>query len=257
MKKSLFVLGLSLAAVGTSFGYDGTFGFGIEILGTGANATNNGVTTMYALDMTDNNALLPTGSTATLSTAWPTTSTEGAPTFNLGTFTTGNTLILTGGSLLTYQGTNGVVTNPDGSTTTTSDVVNSAALNYEIATGPGSGTFPSVNLSVNATNFDNPGNTRWSTETAGVNLLAGLAPGTYEISVYGSAATTETSVNSVSGTTTTAGGLGDVNGGANWGATFTVVPEPGTVSMLLLGLGGLIWSQKRFFKKFYRRQSKA
>ncbi len=228
MKTPLLIFALSLASVSAGFGYDGTFGFGIELTGTGANATNNGVTTLYVLDQTDPGDQSPTGSTAMQSLAWTAASTEGNPTFNLGTFTLGDTLTLNGGSLLSYQG-NG-------------DTVDSATVNYEVGTGPGSGTFPSDNLPLDAQNFGNAGNKRFALETGTTNLLAGLAPGTYELSVYGAAVTDGG-----------AGGLGETNGGANYGATFTVAaaaaaPEPGTTAMLLLGVGGLIWSQRRRFR---------
>lgn len=238
MKKSLLILALTLASTGTSFGYYGTFGFGIELTGTGAGATNNGVTTLYALDQTDNGDLLPTTSPkGMLSVAWTTASTEGTPTFNLGTFTTGDTLVLNGGSLLTYQGTD--------SGATSSDVVSSATLNYEVATGPGSGTFPNLSLPVNATNFGNTGNIRWATEANTTNLLAGLTPGTYVLSVYGSG----TTALAAGGTA----GFGDTNNGANWGATFTVVPEPGTVSLLLFGLGLLLLSQRELIRSMWNQ----
>src|SRR5271167_2718389 len=82
----------------------GVFGFGIELDGTGALATNSGTVTLYALDNGGTTRLLPTGSSATLSTAWTGASTPASPTFNLGTFVYGtNSLTLEGGSLLTYK----------------------------------------------------------------------------------------------------------------------------------------------------------
>jgi len=235
MKIKLLAFGLILAASsGTGFAQSaGTFGFGIELDGTGATATNSGVTTLYALDNGGTDRLLPiepanTGSpsTATLSTAWSGASTAAAPTFSLGTFTEGvGTLTLEGGAMLTFK--NG------------GENVNGASLNYEIL--PVQSSFTSVNLPFNQDSVNgNTGDQRWATESLSTNLLAGLTPGTYTLDVFGEA-------------TTDIGGspqpsLFDSNGGANFGATFTVaaaaVPEPGTWAMMLGGLAMLVCFQR-------------
>jgi hypothetical protein len=231
MKIKLLAFGLILAASsGTSYATPGIFGFGIELDGTGATATNSGVTTLYALDNSGGSALLPAGSSATLdSTDWTGASTGAAPTFNLGTFTEGSgTLTLTGGATLTFK------------TASAGDDVTGADLNFRITPGVGgAGSFaPAVNLPFGANlTFDgsDPHNQLWDTESLSTNLLAGLTPGTYTLDVFGNSPNT-------------AGGSFDSNGGANFGATFTVaaavVPEPGTWAMMLGGLAMLVCFQR-------------
>ena len=248
MKKSALVLALVLAA-GNSYGqgaYSGIFGSGAELTGTGAGALNNGTATIYTLGGGSGNSqyLTPTGSTAMLSTV--AFGTAAAPTPSLGTFTTGDSLILNGGSILTYQG---------GSTSTDTDVVNTAVINYQIedaATNYFSG-FQAVNLTFNANGIGGAASSmRFSTETLGTNLLAGLAPGTYTIDIYNDSTFTET--NTTSGTPVVTTGTNydsnyDSNGNPqDYGATFTIVPEPGTVPVLLMGLGGVMWSLRRFHR---------
>ena len=115
MRRSLLglIIGCGAVAVGsgsTAFGYVGQYGFAIELDGTGTLASHSGQTTLYAVEPDGNNAgsgNVPTGSTATLDTTdWTSASNISTPTYNLGTFspTLGNTLTLTGGSLLTFFG---------------------------------------------------------------------------------------------------------------------------------------------------------
>ena len=128
------------------------------------------------------------------------------PTFggNLGTFDPAvNSLFLTGGEADTFK--NG-----------TSDVT-AAFLNYRIYTGAPAGSFANLNLPFNS-DLGN-GDQKWQTTSANNNLLTGLANGTYTLEVFVNSNTNE----------------GDqfLNaGGANYKATFTVVPEPATVSLL-------------------------
>jgi len=224
--KKLLLLGFALtfaATTGTSFAGSGTFGFGIELDGTGALATNNGVNTLYALDNATSNRLQPVPSSATVSTAWTNASTSATPTFNLGTFNinTGSTdsLILKGGSLLSFKNGGSDVTG--------------ATLEYQIFSVSPSGTFTAVNLPFGADNVaGNTGDQRWDTESLSINLLAGLNTGTYVLDVYGLASSTD-------GTHYETGG--SIN---NYGATFTVVPEPSTWAMMLGGLGMLVCFQR-------------
>lgn len=225
MKIKLLAFGLILAASsGVSFADSGTFGFGIELDGTGALATNNGVLTLYALDNSGTTRLTPTSSTSTLSSSWTSSSTSISPTFNLGTFTQGvDTLTLGGGSMLTFKNSGSDVTG--------------ATLEYQIFPSAGSpGGFTAVNFGFNQDNVaGNTGDQRWATEGLTTNLLASLAPGTYTLDVYGLSPSTD--------------GTHFENGGSvnNFGASFTivaaVVPEPSTWAMMVGGLGMLVGFQ--------------
>ena len=187
----------------------GIFGDGIEL------STKQGAglltTTLYANNNSGTTRLLPTGSTATLDQTSFLTSPETGATFNLGNFNpaAGDTLTLTGFSLLTYGGT-----------------ATSSFGNYRIDPSGSLGTFAGIGLPDNADNVSgNTGDTRWSTEALAVNLLTGLTNGTYTLGIYYS---------------TTNGTFSyDGNNGANYGASFTVVPEPGAWVMLAGGLGVL------------------
>ena len=148
-------------------------------------------------------ALTPTGSTGMLSTAWTSASTAASPTFNLGSFNpaAGDTLILNGGSILTYQNNGGTVSNTN------------QYLNYGVNTAvtpAGSLNLPrGVNLPLeNANATGNTGDQRFATETTGSNLLSGLNPGTCVLATYGHAS-----------------GVYENNSGAHFAATFSVVPE--------------------------------
>ena len=196
----------------------GIFGYGIELLGTGTGALNSGVTTLYALNNGGTTRLLPLGSTATLNqTSWGNGS-EASPVLNLGTFVpgAGDTLTLLGGAMLTFQ---------NGGATVGSNI----KLNYRVSPSGGPlSSFPSgLLLGLNESNVNGTtGDMRWSDESKSIDLLAGLTPGTYILGSYGLASTS----------------LGTKfanNGGANYGAYFTVeaVPEPSTLAVA--GLGGL------------------
>ena len=129
----------------------------------------------------------------------------------------GDSLILNGAEFNTFQD-NG-------------DNVTSVELNYRVFNG----TPP--NFSTVSIDFVPPqnGNDKfWQTTNSNVNLLASLAPGTYTFEVFGSASST-------------AGNRFYSNGGANYTATFTVVPEPSTLT-LLAGpalLGGWFFLRRR------------
>jgi hypothetical protein len=228
MKLKLIAFVAALAATaGTSYASSGTFGFGIELDGTGALATNSGTTTLYALDNSGTTRLLPiepanTGSpsTASLSTSWTSASTAASPSFNLGTFVYGsNSLVLTGGSILTYKNGGSDVTGAD--------------LEYTVyAVGNSPGSFTQVNLPFNQDNVNSSsGDQRWATESVSTNLLSGLNPGNYVLNVYGFASSTD-------------GTLYESNTGANFAAGFTVVPEPSTWAMMFGGLGILVGLQR-------------
>ena len=134
-----------------------------------------------------------------------------AGTVNLGTFNlaTSDSLTLDGGEVLTYK--NG------------SDNFTGANLFYTIDNG----SFTTAPLAFNQDDLASSAgsdNQRWYTDTDAVNLLSGLSNGTYTLDVYYNATD-----NYGSGTYVPV----DNNGGPNYNATFTVVPEPSTIMMLL------------------------
>ena len=97
--------------------------------------------------------------------------------------------------------------------------VSMAQLNYRIyPTGSPSESFTSLDLPFN-TNLVNPGDQKWQSLAASMNLLTGLTDGNYTLEVYVSANTNE----------------GDrflSNGGVNYTATFSVVPEPSALALI-------------------------
>ncbi len=156
-------------------------------------------------------------------------SATGNPDFqgtNLGTFNpgAGNTLILNGGEVDTFK---------NGTSNVTAAFTN---YNIHLTINP-QGTFTSINLPFNSEfpGFgNNTGDQKWQLTNLGTNLLTGLPPGTYSFEVYSSASTNE-------------GDRFASNNGANYIATFTVVPEPGTNVLLaaLSVLGCLLLFRRR------------
>jgi hypothetical protein len=202
------------------FAQSGTFGSGVELNANGAGNT------LYALDNGGTTRLTPVGSTATLDqTSWANGS-EAAPVLNLGTFNpgAGQSLTLNGGSLLTFKTGNSDVT--------------AAFLDYRVfLTGGGpSGSFTEISLPFNEDNVNGTtGDQRWADESQTANLLSGLTPGNYTLGVFLRENSTD-------------GGAFSSNGGANYGATFTVVPEPGTIISFLSGsslLGAMMFIRRR------------
>lgn len=202
----------------SAYASSGIFGSGVELNANGA-LTN----TLYALDNTGTTRLTPTGSTATLDqTSWANGS-EPVPVLNLGAFNpgAGQSLTLTGGSLLTFKNSGSDVT--------------AAFLDFRIFTpvGTPSGSFTEISLPFNQDNVGgNTGDQRWATEASSVNLLTGLVNGSYELGVF----LRETSSD---------GGAFSSNGGANYGATFQVVPEPSTWLAGAMTLGGCFYLRRR------------
>ncbi|MGB0774254.1 MAG: PEP-CTERM sorting domain-containing protein [Akkermansiaceae bacterium] len=140
---------------------------------------------------------------------------------DLGTFDVGNgdTMTISGGEALTFK--NGL-----------SDVFN-AKLNYSIQAVGGGTFFTELDLSftanssftsaANGSNYTNGGDQQWS-DSFSIDALSGLANGDYEIVIFTKASSSD-------------GDHFHNNGGTNYNATFTVVPEPS--SSALMGLGGL------------------
>ncbi len=83
------------------------------------------------------------------------------------------------------------------------------------------------------------GDQRWGRANAGGltgNILDGLTPGNYTLEVFSSITT-----NSVDSGPT----VFNNNGGSNFSATFTVVPEPSTSALIGLSLVGLVARRRR------------
>ncbi len=82
----------------------------------------------------------------------------------------------------------------------------------------------------------------WANTATSVNLLQGLAVGSYKLTAYfetnGSYYTTSQQFYSIPP---------DNNGGANYVATFAIVPEPSTGVLMGLGFAGLL--TVRLFRK--------
>jgi hypothetical protein len=217
IRKLAIAVLLSLSA-SPLFAGSGIFGSGVEL-------NHDGTVTLYALDNGGMTRLTPMGSSAMLDqTSWANGS-EAAPVLNLGTFnpSLGQNLTLTGGSLLTFKNSGSDVTG--------------AFLDYRVfLAGSPSGSFTEISLPFNEDNVNgSTGDQRWASESQTVDLLSGLAPGTYELGVF----LRETSSDN---------GAFSSNGGANYGATFTVVPEPGTVISFLSGsslLGAMMFIRRR------------
>jgi hypothetical protein len=132
---------------------------------------------------------------------WADGSNPSLGTFNVGT---GDTLTLDGGEELTFK--NG------GSNVSATDMF------YSI----NGGSFQDATLAFNQDSVNSTtGDQRWYSDSAAdVNLLSGLSNGTYTLSIYFRDSSTD--------------GTGYAsNNGNNFNATFTVVPEPSTVMMLM------------------------
>jgi fibronectin-binding autotransporter adhesin len=180
----------------------GIYGYGLQFNGTGSNALNSGVNTLYAFNNAGGSSLLPTGSTAFLTDgSRVVNSPETTPTAFLGAFYTNTTdsLTLRGASLLTFQN-GGATAGP------------SVFLNYRVfAQGSTPPSFPAGTALPNNATFSGGGNTnnRWSTESMNVNLLSSRPAGSYVVGTYGFS-------------NSSAGNLFANNGSANYGTAFTL-----------------------------------
>ena len=215
IKKLAVVLltALSLASgASTLHASDGIFGTDI---GLESNLINSGTNTFFEADLLGDSRHAPI---ATAAVTLPVDlNTSGFNGLNLGTFdvAAGDTLNLVGGEALTFKNSGSDVT--------------AAFVNYSVDGGP----FVAVNLPFNQDNVNgNSGDQRWATDTASVNLLAGLADGTHTLAFFASG-------------TTNGGDIFDSNGGANYTADFTVVPEPSTIAAGVLALLGTVFLRRR------------
>lgn len=131
---------------------------------------------------------------------------------NFGTFNTGvgNTLTLVGGEIKTFKNGGSDVTG--------------AFFNYRVfKVGDSPGSFIEFGLPFGA-NLPAPGDQRWDKTNQNVNLLSGLGNGNYTLEVFARATATGPTQTHFSN-----------NGGANYTASFTVIPEPASAVLGLLG----------------------
>lgn len=141
--------------------------------------------------------------------------------FAFGTYNpgAGGALSLTGAEVLTFKGT-------------LPDDVTGAKINFRIYNaGLPSGAYTPIAIGFTAnatfadaagTSYSGGGDQKWANGVGTTNLLSGLSNGNYQLEIYLEASTD-------SGTTFSN------NGGANFKSTFTVVPEPTSAALGLIG----------------------
>ena len=128
---------------------------------------------------------------------------------NLGIFDTsvGNTLVLVGGEIKTFK--NGP-----------SDVTG-GRFDYRVfKVGDTPGSFTEFNLNFNSDLGG--GDQKWDNTGANANLLSGLGNGSYTVQVFAYSTTNE-------------GNKFSNNGGANYSANFSVVPETSSAALGMIG----------------------
>lgn len=128
---------------------------------------------------------------------------------NLGIFdiSVGNTLVLAGGEIKTFK--NGA-----------SDVTG-GKFDYRVfKVGDTPGSFGEFTLNFNSDLGG--GDQKWDNTAANVNLLTGLGNGNYTVQVFAYSTTNE-------------GNQFSNNGGANYSANFSVIPEPTSAALGLIG----------------------
>jgi hypothetical protein len=156
-----------------------------------------------------------------------------AVTIGGNTYSAGGLLQLSGAELKTKVAPTGDYQNSN----------NFARMAYAIThAGTSPSSFTLLNLNFNGENPSYP-DYKWSTTGQTTNLLDGLAVGSYQLAVYfetnGSYWQDGQKFYSINP---------DNNSGANYVATFNVVPEPSTGMMMGLGIAGLL-VVRRFRKK--------
>jgi hypothetical protein len=114
-------------------------------------------------------------------------------------------------------------------------------LMYRVYQGAPTGSFTTLSYAFQIDNVNGvPNDQQWGTDVAGSNgsafftsdILSGLANGSYSLEVF-------------SQITTDSGTILNDNGGSNFAASFTVVPEPSRAILAFLGLGTLIMRRRR------------
>lgn len=149
---------------------------------------------------------------------------------NLGTFNIGDTLTIGDAEILTFK--NGLSN------------VTGGEINWRVWSGVEGGAFApvAIGFSSDATftaadgqQFTNGGDQQWGALASTPNVLASLGAGSYTLEVYFRASTSD-------------GDAFSSNGGNNFEATFTVVPEPSTLMLGAVGLVGLVVARRRLAK---------
>ena len=215
------VAAVSLLASSRLFADTGIFG---TDLGLESNLINGGTPTFFEADLLGDSRHAPLASGAV--TLPVDLNTSGFNGLNLGTFnpSAGDTLTLVGGEALTFKNNGGGSSGTD---------VTGTFVNYSID----GGSFMSLSLPFNEDNVSGTsGDQRWASDTYDVNVLTGLSLGTHTIAFFASG-------------TTNGNQIFDSNGGANYTASFTVVPEPSTWAMGSLVALGLAGSAFRRFRR--------
>ena len=100
------------------------------------------------------------------------------------------------------------------------------------AAGVNPSSFTTLNMSLTSEAWPNY---IWANTATSVNLLQGLAVGSYKLTAY-----FETNGSYYSGSQQFYSINPDNNGGANYVATFAIVPEPSTGVLMSLGISGLL-----------------
>jgi hypothetical protein len=200
MKLRNLIAGLALITAGTSFGATGFFGnlYVITTLNAGGTVYNQVTSgTTPGVGAATGHSLSPDGVN---------------PAFgSFGTLDLTDVLSLKGFEYKTFNDNFSNVTHGN--------------LFFRIyPTGSPSGTFAQVQTNSPVSVSGN--NKTWSVTTGTTNLLSGLTPGNYTMQIY-----TESYTNAVN----TAGNIFGFTAGNNPTATFTVIPEPTSAVLGLLG----------------------
>ncbi|MGL4400737.1 MAG: hypothetical protein ACRCXD_12770 [Luteolibacter sp.] len=159
--------------------------------------------------------------------------TTGNPDFqgsNLGTFTVGASTLQIGGQQRSFKNNSTDVT--------------SHSISWRVWSGTPTGSFTAVSMPFQF-NIGGGGDQQWGGDSQGANsdpieistnVLSGLVNGTYTLEVF-----SQITTNGVNAAST----IFNNNGGANYQATFTVVPEPASAVLGLIG-SMLLLRRRRF-----------
>ncbi len=211
MKSKNLIAIACLLSAGSAFGASGIFGSYINV--TSSNLSG-GVPVWY-------DAQVPGGGRASDPTDF------NGLSFGNYNPSAGGVLNLTGAEILTYKNGGSNVTG--------------SSISYRVyLTGSPTGSFNTigVNWTSNATfadaagtSYSGSGDQKWSSISSSANLLTGLSNGNYTVEVFLAATSSD-------------GTHYSSNGGSNYKATFSVVPEPTSAMLGLLGTA-LLFRRRR------------